>query len=371
MDAVEIRSENGTLNLVLKGKLDAFTTGPAWRASVKAVNEKKPSLLRIQADQVNYCDAAGIAFITELMRTAKNTKAQAELIGLHPDFTKLLDMLSAVPEPPKMTRPSAGVRIVEDVGKAVVHSKDNLKGTVSFIGELVAKLLAFVVRPQSLRWSDTVLIAEKTGANAIGIISLMGLLIGLILAFQSAISMERYGAEIFVADLVAIILFRELGPLITAFIVASRSSSAFAAEIGTMKINEEIDALTTMGLDPVKFLVLPRVIAATLMTPLLTLFNILAGLIGAGIVMLTLGFAPVTIMNQMQQAVTLRDVFSGIAKTFVFGILIATIGCMKGVQTGTGASAVGDSATHAVVSSIVAIIIADGIFAVMFYFLGW
>ena len=133
---------------------------------------------------------------------------------------------------------------------------------------------------------------------------------------------------------------------------------------------QEIDALTTMGLDPVKFLVLPRVIATTLMTPLLTLFNILAGLIGAAIVMISLGFAPVTIMNQMQGAVTLKDVFGGLAKTFVFGILIAGIGCMKGVQTGTGASAVGDSATRAVVSSIVAVIVADGIFAVVFYFLG-
>jgi phospholipid/cholesterol/gamma-HCH transport system permease protein len=198
----------------------------------------------------------------------------------------------------------------------------------------------------------------------------MGLLIGLILAFQSAVSMERYGAEIFVADLVAIILFRELGPLITAFIVASRSGSAFAAEIGTMKINEEIDALTTMGLDPVKFLVLPRVAAATMMTPLLTLFNILAGLIGAGIVMLSLGFAPVTIVNQIRGAVTLGDVFGGLAKTFVFGLLIAAIGCMKGVQTGMGASAVGDSATKAVVSSIVAVIVADGVFAVVYYYLG-
>jgi phospholipid/cholesterol/gamma-HCH transport system permease protein len=182
--------------------------------------------------------------------------------------------------------------------------------------------------------------------------------------------MKTFGAEIYVADLVVLSIFRELGPLLTAFVLASRSGSAFAAEIGTMKVNEEIDALTTMGIDRVQFLVIPRVLAAVFVMPLLTMFNNLFGLIGCGLVMISLGFAPITFLNQIQQAASLTDLFSGLVKTFVFGALIAGIGCLRGLQTGTGASAVGESATRAVVSSLVAIVVADGIFAVVYYIVG-
>jgi len=204
----------------------------------------------------------------------------------------------------------------------------------------------------------------------VGITALLGFLIGLILAFQSAVAMQKFGVEVFVADLVVIGLFRELGPLITAFVLASRSGSAFAAELGTMKVNEEVDALVTMGLDPVEFLVLPRLIAAVCVLPLLTMFNHLFGLIGCGIVMTSLDVPVVTYIERIREAADLVDLMSGLVKTFVFGTLIAGIGCLRGLQTGTGPSAVGDSATRAVVSGIVAIVVADGIFAVLYYFLG-
>jgi phospholipid/cholesterol/gamma-HCH transport system permease protein len=227
-----------------------------------------------------------------------------------------------------------------------------------------------LLKPRTLRLTDTFLFAEKAGADAVGLVALLGFLIGMILAFQSAIPMGQFGAQIFVADLVVLSLFRELGPLITAVIIASRSGSAFAAEIGTMKVNEEIDALTTMGIDPVRFLVIPRVIAAVFVTPLLTMFNNLFGLIGCGVVMLSLGFSPRIYIEEIQQAASLGDLIGGLVKTFVFGILIAGIGCLRGLQTKSGASAVGDSATKAVVSGIVAIVVVDGIFAVVYYFLG-
>jgi phospholipid/cholesterol/gamma-HCH transport system permease protein len=199
---------------------------------------------------------------------------------------------------------------------------------------------------------------------------MLGFLIGLILAFQSAIAMQKFGAQVFVADLIVISLFRELGPLITAIVFASRSGSAYAAEIGTMKVNEEIDALTTMGIDPVKFLAIPRMISGVVVMPLLTMFNLLCGLIGCGLVMLSLGFRPVTFLNRIQEAATLGDLAGGLVKTLVFGAMIAGIGCLRGLQTGTGASAVGDSATKAVVSSIIAVVVVDGVFAVVYYYLG-
>jgi len=163
---------------------------------------------------------------------------------------------------------------------------------------------------------------------------------------------------------------RELGPIMTAIVLAGRSASAFAAELGTMKVNEEIDALSTMGLDPLRFLVVPRVIAAVVMTPLLTVFAIFLGIIGGAVVLLSLGFPLIAYVNQVLSAITYADFLGGIVKCFVFGVLIAGIGCLRGLQTQTGPSAVGDSTTRAVVSGIILIVVTDGIFSVAYFYLG-
>jgi phospholipid/cholesterol/gamma-HCH transport system permease protein len=199
---------------------------------------------------------------------------------------------------------------------------------------------------------------------------MLGFLVGLIMAFQGAVLMAQFGAEIYIADFVGKSLARELAPLITAIIVAGRTGSAFAAEIGTMKVNEEIDALFTMGLDPVRFLVVPRVSASTLMIPLLAVMTNLFGMAGGAVVMKGLGFPLITYVNRIFSAVTTTDLLGGLLKTLVFGLLISSAGCLCGLRTGEGASAVGQSATRAVVSSITLIVIADGIFAVLFFFMG-
>jgi phospholipid/cholesterol/gamma-HCH transport system permease protein len=226
------------------------------------------------------------------------------------------------------------------------------------------------MHPLRIRWKDFFLLAEKAGADAISITALLGFLIGLILAFQSAVAMGRFGAQVYVADLIVLSMFKEMGPLITAFVLASRSGSAYAAEIGTMKVNEELDALHTFGMDPVRFLVVPRVLALFTVLPLLTLFHILFALIGAMAVMVLLGIPSVVFWDRCRESADLVDLFSGLAKTFVFGYFIAAIGCLRGLMTGKGASAVGDSATRAVVTCIVMIVVVDGIFAVVYYYLG-
>ena len=239
-----------------------------------------------------------------------------------------------------------------------------------FIGELAAALVTAARHPTRVRWKDALLLAETTGANALPIIVLIGFLMGLILAFQSAVPLKRFGAERYVANLVSLSLLRELAPLMTAIILAGRTGSAFAAELGTMKVNEELDALTTMGLDPMRFLVTTRVLAAIVVTPLLAIFADVAGLIGAGLVVMSLGFPLTTYLQQVQQASSLTDVLGGLAKAGVFGLLIAGIGCLRGMQTGAGAQEVGTSATRAVVGGIFLIVVADGLFAVLFYTLG-
>ncbi len=201
------------------------------------------------------------------------------------------------------------------------------------------------------------------------IVGLISFLLGLILAFQSAVPMKRFGAEIFVADLIGLSMLRELGPLMTAILLAGRSGAAFAAEIGTMKVNQEVDAMTTMGLNPVRFLVTPRIIATMLMTPLLVLFADLVGLLGGALTMQSFSIPFVTFLKEVDAAVTMTDFLAGFVKSFVFAMLVAGIGCMRGLETAAGASAVGDSATRAVVSGIILLVVVDGLFAVAYYLL--
>jgi phospholipid/cholesterol/gamma-HCH transport system permease protein len=358
------------LRLIISGRLDAESTSKLWPEAVKKISESKPNTLEIDATEVNYCDGTGIGLMLELKRKQEENKGTIQIEGLKPDFKQLMTLF----DPGRLSKPERQLslfrRVVEQAGKALVDFLQELQSQITFIGEVCVKLINTLFHPGNLRWKDTFLIAEKSGADAVGITALLGFLIGVILAFQSAISMKNFGAEIYVADLVVIVLFRELGPLITAFVLAARTGSAFAAEIGTMKVNEEIDALSTMGLEPVRFLVIPRILAAVFVIPLLTMFNNLFGLIGCGLVMVSIGFSPITFINRIQEATNLTDLFGGLAKTFVFGFLIAGIGCLRGLQTRTGASAVGDSATRAVVTSIIAIVLADGVFAVIYYFLG-
>jgi phospholipid/cholesterol/gamma-HCH transport system permease protein len=362
--------EEGILCLLIRGRLDAENTAPLWAQAVKKLAETKPETLVIDASAIEYCDGTGIGLLLELKRRQSEHNRRIQIDGLKPEFQQLMILF----DPGRITEPLKEkfsiARSVKRAGRLGFHIWDDLCTQISFLGELVVKFLAAVLKPGSIRWTDTFLLAEKSGANAVGITCMLGFLIGLILAFQSARGMEKYGAQIYVADLVVIVLFRELGPLITAVIFAARSGSAYAAELGTMRVNEEIDAMTTMGLDPVKFLAVPRMIAGLFMMPLLTMFNLLCGLIGCGVVMLSLGFPPITYLNRIQEAASLGDFTGGMIKTLVFGMLVAGVGCLRGLQTGTGASAVGDSATRAVVTSIIGIVVVDGVFAVVYFFLG-
>ncbi len=362
--------QGGQLVLSLSGHLDSASLGCLWPEVRRQLESNGVGSVRVEASGIDYCDGAGIALLVYIRRVARRLNIDLSMGGLREDFAGLLELypeskFDVIPEKPKGARD-----FVEEVGKTFF---DTLKGVVdhiSFLGELAVALFKTLLHPAGLRVRDFLSVAEASGARALPIIGMLGFLIGLIMAFQGAVLMAQFGAEIYIADFVGMSVTRELGPLITAIIVAGRTGSAFAAELGTMKVNEEIDAFTTMGLDPVRFLVVPRVLAATLMTPLLAVFANLFGMAGGAVVMLGLGFPLVTYVNRIVSAVSATDLISGLVKALVFGLLISTAGCLFGLRTGEGASAVGNSATRAVVSSIVMIVIADGIFAVVFYFLG-
>jgi phospholipid/cholesterol/gamma-HCH transport system permease protein len=222
------------------------------------------------------------------------------------------------------------------------------------------------------RLRETLYYTQLTGADAMPIVALISFLMGLIMAFQAAVQLRQFGANIFVADLLALAFTRELGPFLTAVILAGRSGSAFAAEIGTMKVNEEIDALTVMGLDITEFLVMPKIYALALAGPLLTFLSDWMGLMG-GIVVGVIGL-DLTVSGFMQEAyeiLTLSDVLTGLLKSFAFSALVASIGCLRGLQTEQGADSVGRQTTSAVVSGIFLIIFADAIFTVLFHIFDW
>jgi len=371
--SVDLRSEEpspGLLKLIFAGQLDASTTGTIWRRAESLLIKAKAKEAVVDASGIDYCDGAGVALLVHLRNLQNKAGGSFQIDGLRPEFTSLFE--DSVPESfAEPTRERRQPRwFAVEIGEATVEVWRDIKVLVSFVGELSVALAHAALHPRSVRWRDALGVAEAVGVNALPIVALIAFLMGLIMAFQAAVPLRQFGAELFIANLVGLSMLRELGPLMTAIVVAGRSGSAFAAELGTMKVREEIDALRTMGLDPVRFLIVPRVVAAVCMTPLLTIFADLVGLMGGSVVMLSLGFPLITFFHQVQYAVSYGSLIGGLIKAFVFGILVAGIGCLRGLQAKTGATAVGESTTSAVVSGIILIAITDGIFSVIYYYLG-
>jgi phospholipid/cholesterol/gamma-HCH transport system permease protein len=306
----------------------------------------------------------------ELAGIQHRAGGEFELTGLREPYDRLFRAF----DPAEFAKPAehrtARAGLVVELGRAAANLAADLHEMVTFMGRLTSVMILAALQPHRIRWKETFRISETAGINAMPLTSLIGFLVGFIMAFQGAIPMRQFGAEIYVANLIALSMVRELGPLMTAIILAGRSGSAFAAEIGTMKVNEEIDALTTMGLDPVRYLAVPRVLAAVAMTPLLTVYANIISVASGSIVLISMGYPPIVYFNQVFGAIDYVDVWSGMVKSFVFGIMIAGVGCLRGLQTGTGPSAVGEATTSAVVSSIILITAADGVFAVIYYTLG-
>jgi phospholipid/cholesterol/gamma-HCH transport system permease protein len=279
-----------SLSIRLIGRLDAFSTGSIWREAVDGVKARGWEDVVVEADGLDYIDGTGIGLLVQLRTIQTERGNRIDIKGLRPEFKRLLDMFDPsffTNIPPENTEKK---RFLEKIGYASAELFSDMKRLVSFVGEIFSALSFAFKKPSQIRWKDVYLVSEKAGIDALPIIILIGFLMGLIMSFQSAVTLERFGAELFVANLLGLSMFRELGPLMTSILFASRSGSAFAAEIGTMKVNDELKALSTMGINPVSFLAVPRVIAALSMTPLLTLFFIFSSLIGGAVVMLFMGY---------------------------------------------------------------------------------
>jgi phospholipid/cholesterol/gamma-HCH transport system permease protein len=362
-------SPDGTMTVHLPEKLDISSTGSYWRKLNKKEIPFSGTSLILDASEVHFCDGAGIALLFALEEIGRQHHMQTRIQNLSPDFQSLLERFDPKKLAETLKEPLEKSSAIEEIGKTAVHLLDDICQQLTFLGKWLCALGWTLCRPHRIRWRDFFRLVELVGVNAVGITILLGLLFGLIMAFSSAMPLRRFGVEVYVADLVAIAMVRVLGPFITAIIIAGRTGSAFAAELGTMKINNELDALDVMGLEPMRFLVVPRVMSTILMAPLLTVLTNFAGLAGSALVILSLGYNFATYYDHVQYILDAKDVIVGIFKATVFGGLVGGVGCLRGIQTQLGAGAVGISTTRAVVSGIVWIVVAEGIFSVLLYIL--
>ena len=342
------------------GALDTGGAARLWRPALREAQAARGGHLALDLRAVTTLDTAGAALLAAVMQRHGNAALRNASAAMAAQVAQLADAPAAPPPAPQPWTFSG-------TGRAVAQAATD---AVAFLGESLVALATLPRRPRQFRIQDLARVADEAGWRALPLVLLLGYLMGLILAFQSSVPLRRFGADLFVVNLVALSLLRELGPLLAAVILAGRTGSAFAAELGTMKVNEELAALETMGISPVTTLVLPRLAAALLVMPALTLFLELAGLAGMLTVMLAFGFTPAAVATQLLRAVHGRDLWSGLFKAVCFGAAVAGIGCRAGLGTGIGPRAVGQAATAAVVGGIVATIVLDGLFAVVFYRLG-
>jgi phospholipid/cholesterol/gamma-HCH transport system permease protein len=346
--------------VALSGPLTALGLGALWPRAIRAARKAAGGALVIDISGASVLDTSGAALVLAMEASHGGV---VTLAGADKRVDGLLAQLRAALPAPAAPMPKAEPEAVPGVLAGV-------RVKIAFFGDMVLAAVALPGTLRLLRGADFARIADRAGLRALPLVLILGFLFGMILAFQSAVPMRQFGADLYVANLVAIALFRELGPLLVAVILAGRTGSAFAAELGTMQVNEEIAALTTMGIDPATMLVLPRMAAAMLVMPGLTVAMDVSGLLGMGLVLMLFGFPPSAIVAQITSSSGPSDLLLGMGKGMVFAAAVALIGCRAGLTAGSGPRAVGEAATSAVVGGIVATVVLDGIFAVISYRLG-
>ena len=354
------------LTIAVEGDLVLETVASVQEA-LSAPLARGPRALTLELAGARRVDASGVAVAVGLHRLAKSLGIPFEVTGVDGDRKLLVDLALRGQDPIPAEKPAGFVR---EVGAASTGIAGLVVDLVRFCGEVSLIALQMLRRPGQLRWRDALAAMSRHGNDAVPVVGLLGFLIGAIIAFQTYDPMAKYGAKLQVADVVGVSIVRELGPLITAIILAGRSGSAFAAEIGTMKVTQELDALRTFGIDPVRFLVIPRMLAALLVTPLLSVYASILGVLGGFLVLGPKGITAIQYLTEIRDALTIGGFLQGLVKAAVFAVLVSGIGCLAGMRTGQGPGAVGLSTTRAVVAGIVAIIVADSVLGSFFFTLG-
>ncbi len=355
-------SVSGTLCLNLSGEWVI----PAGMPSLKEVSRQfsirtdiKRIIFTIATDFK--WDSAFIAFLISLASECQHRKIDLSIDGL-PQLAQKLFAITAKLRQPLIVRPALQEKFLERVGERTLQVRAGAVSVLSFLGEIAFAFMKMFSGKAYFRWEDFILITRRCGVDALGLVSLISILVGMILAFIGAIQLRIFGAQIYIADIVGIAMVRVMGAVMTAVLISGRTGASFAAELGIMQTNEEIDALKTFGINPVEFLVLPRVLALVIMMPLLTIYADLMGILGGFIISIgMLGLNPVEYWNHTQAAIKLNTIWIGLIHGFVFGIIVAICGCLRGMNCERSAEGVGIATTSAVVSAITNIVIATAI----------
>jgi phospholipid/cholesterol/gamma-HCH transport system permease protein len=338
-------------------------------ASIQREIDAEPDPLTIDLSGVERMDTVGAYLVHRAIRDRG-----AKVVGASSEAESLLHEVAEYDKPTKVRpeEPSSFVRVIAELGEWVAETGRTFLGLLDFFGATLIALSNLVARPKKFRLNAVVQRFDVVGVRALGIIGLMSFLIGIVIGQQGAVQLQQFGAEIYTINLIGRITVRELGTLMTAIMVAGRSGSAFAAQLGTMKITEEIDAMRTIGVSPIEALVIPRLIAAVVMMPLLAFWAMLMSLLGGGIfVWLSLDIPPLTYVQRLQEVIPLTDLWVGLIKAPVFGFIIALAGCFQGMLVESNSEEVGLRTTTAVVQSIFLVIVLDAVFAVFFSGIGW
>jgi phospholipid/cholesterol/gamma-HCH transport system permease protein len=360
------------LVISIVGALTVHSVSSVWNKVMDLQKKSSPQNLIFDAKDLVYVDSIGAVLLLTLKDNQHKNNNKFVIKNVNSEVEKILTFLEAKKRAVVTIQPTLifSTDFFSSIGRSVTNVIKDVGDNITFLGHLIVYFLQIIIHPARIRYQDFWRAMEDIGPKALPIVFLIGFLVGIIITFQSAEPFSRFDAQIYIVDLVGLGLVREMGPLMTAILLAGRTASAFAAEIGSMKINQEIDALSTMGIDAIRFLAVPRILAAIIMTPLLSMFLIVSGMFGCFLIMLSLGYNSHIIIKELYEIVSLSDFFAGLVKTFVFGAIIASVGCLHGVKTTIGASAVGLATTRAVVSSLIMLTVVDGIFAVVYYALG-
>jgi phospholipid/cholesterol/gamma-HCH transport system permease protein len=366
------RVDSDVLLIRLAGRWE-LRNGLASAAAVETELRRvpPPSRVAFDAQELGLWDSSLLAFLAGVSASCRERGVALDATALPTGLHNLLDLAVAVPERAGARKELSTPPYLERLGARALAVVAEGGETLSFLGSMTLASVQLVRRNARYRASDLWLLIQQCGGEALPIVTLISFLVGVILAFVGAVQLKQFGAQIYVANLVGVAMTREMGALMSAILMAGRTGASFAAELGTMKVTQELDAFTTAGFSIPEFLVLPRVMALVLMMPLLCLYADFVGILGGatiGVGMLDLSWT--MYLGQTTHAVRLGDTVGGLFKSAVYGGLIAGAGCVRGLQAGSSASAVGRAATSAVVTSMVAIIVACGVFAFLFYVLG-
>jgi len=366
---VQASIEGDTMMVRIGGEWRITAKRPTWQM---LVTEQKFVRLRLVADQLGTWDSSLALFLREVDQWANSLGMMVERVGFPDGVTKLTALLAQKPVKP-VAPPEAPRNLFSAVGLTSFALWGEIKDMARLVGECAYSVGRFFRGQAQFRWRDCLLEMQQCGAMALPIVGLISFLVGVTLAYTGSIVVRQYGGDIWIADMVGLAVVREMGPMMAAIVLAGRTGAAYAATLGNMKANEEIDALSTLGVSPIDFLVMPRMVALFCMMPFLALYSDCVGLLGGMAIaaLPPLNIPPNLYWAESQTIVDLSDISTGLIKAATFGLLIGLAGCLRGMQADRSAVGVGVAATRAVVTAILLIILCDSLFAVIFNVLGW